>query len=73
MHIFGKHLVLDELIVYPDVGEERLVMGVKQALWIVRQIRLKAKAEGFDELTVVYHRIGKPRPGRIITRTRRLE
>jgi hypothetical protein len=58
---------------YPDNGEDRLVIGVKLTLWIMRQIRVMARGEGFEELTVTYHRLGKPRPGRIISRTRRLE
>ena len=58
---------------YPDNGEDRLVIGVKLTLWIMRQIRIMAKSEDFEELTVTYHRLGKPKPGRIISRTRRLE
>ena len=72
VHIFGKHLVLDELMVYPADGRERLFLGVKLTLSIFRQVRLDAAAQDFEELTVVSHRTGKKRLGPIMIRTRRL-
>lgn len=71
VHIFGDHLVLDELLFYPLEGE-RLPIGVKQAFEIFRMLRILAKEQGFSELTVGFHRTGAGRHGRTISFTRSL-
>ena len=73
VHIFGKHLVLDEIMVYPANTPERLSIGARITFFIFRQIRVQAATEDFDELTVVFHRTGKKRIGPIMTFTRRLK
>ena len=72
-HIFGAHLVLEEVLLYPRDTPEPLRIGVGQALSIRRRLFQLAKEQGFAELTVFYHRVGPRRTGRTITHTRRLE
>ncbi len=71
IHIFGSHVVLDGLLFFPEEGES-LKIGVGRVLSIARSLCEQAKAEGFDELTTVYSRLGKGRNERIISHTRSL-
>lgn len=72
IHIFGQHVVFDELLIYPRDSEGSLRIGVANVLEIVRQLRNSAAEQGFAELTAVFHRVGPGRHGRTITVTRRL-
>ena len=72
VHILGLHLVLDELLIFPE-NKPRLEIGVRQSLAIVRKLRVAAKDQGFAEMTVTYHRVGKPQCGQSVARTRRLQ
>ncbi|SNT24087.1 hypothetical protein SAMN05421770_10626 [Granulicella rosea] len=71
-HVLGSHLVLDEFLFFPESDQDRLVLGVRQTLEILRLIRVQAKEAGFEALTVSYHRVGKKRRGNIIVLTRSL-
>jgi hypothetical protein len=71
VHIFGPHLVLDELLFYP-LDQESLAIGVRQTLAILKALRTRAKEQGFTEMTVTYHRTGKRRPAPTVARSRRL-
>ena len=72
VHVIGSHLILDELLVYPESENGRLQVGVGEVLEVLRAIRCLAKADGYDALTVVYHRVGGHRDGRTMSFTRRL-
>ena len=72
IHVFGRHVVLDGFLFYPEEGE-RLEIGVSQVLSIKRKLSKEAKAEGFAEITTVYNRQGKGRNQRTIVHTRSLE
>jgi len=72
VHISDSHLILDEVLFFPDNGEEFLDLGVRQVLGILRAIRLLARAAGLETLTMIYHRIGGRHDGRTIIRTRSL-
>jgi hypothetical protein len=72
VHLADSHLILYEVLFFPDNGEEFLDLGVRQVLEIVRAIRLLARDAGFEKLTMIYHRIGGKHSGRTIIRTRSL-
>lgn len=72
VHIDGRNLLLDSLLVYPERSEDVLTVGAGQILEIAQAIRTLAKDEGFERLTFTYHRVGAGRSGRIIERTRTL-
>ena len=71
-HLFGDHLVLDELLFYPTRGQETLPIGTKSVFEIIRHLRTLARDEGFTYLTVTFHRTGANHHGRTITFTRSL-
>jgi hypothetical protein len=70
-HVFGPHLVLDEMLFFPLEQRERMKIGVNRVLAINRGIRVAAKEAGFTEITVSYHRLG--RSGNTIIHNRRLK
>jgi hypothetical protein len=48
VHIFGKRLVLDELLFYPADDQDRLVIGVEQVLSIKRELQRMAAQAGLN-------------------------
>jgi len=71
-YIFGSHVVLDELLFFPLAQSDPLKIGPARVLAIRKQIQAAARAAGFTELTMSYHRIGKRRTGNTIIHTRKL-
>jgi len=72
VHIAESHLILFEVLFFPDNGGEFLDLGVRQVLEIIRAVRLLARDAGFEKLTMIYHRVGGRHNGRTIIRTRSL-
>jgi hypothetical protein len=71
-HIIGRHLILDELLVYPKSAEKKLTLTLKEVFGVFLMLRTAAAEEGFEHLTVTYHRVGPRRTGHIMTFTRTL-
>ncbi len=72
VQILGQRLVLNGLSVYPMETNERLPIGVRRTIEIVRSIQRDAFDHGFSECVVNAKKLTGASPGRIVKIVRRL-
>ncbi len=73
VQIHNGRLVLNGLSIYPLETDERLPIGVRRTIEIVRSIRQDALDAGFSECIVHAKILTGARPGRIVRIARRLK
>jgi hypothetical protein len=63
IHVEDDLIELRDLIIYP-IGVETLHAGVKQMLFVRREIEIEIRAMGYTRLTITGDRISGASPGR---------
>jgi len=73
VQIRDQRLVLNALSIYPIETSERLAIGVRRTIEILRSIKQDALDQGFSEYVVNAKKLTGASPGRIVKVERRLK
>jgi hypothetical protein len=65
IHVEGDLIELRDLILYP-IGVEKLEIGVRQLLFVRRQIEIDVRGMGYVRLRITADRISGANPGRAV-------